>query len=185
MRILGIDPGLKATGYGVVELSDGRANVIEAGVIRTRDKRPLAERLHQIYKALRQVIEEQDPDEVVVESLYSHYRHPRTAILMGHARGVAYSVAAEKGLEVKSYSATRIKNSLVGTGRATKSQVQRCIGGELGLKEIPGPPDVADALAVALCHINVILHEKDSAQRLVSSRRRKGNSASERRSQKA
>lgn len=160
MRILGIDPGLKATGYGVVEMAGGRTSVVEAGVIRTREKDAMAQRLREIYAGLEQVIEDTGPQEVVVESLYSHYKHPRTAILMGHARGVAYCVAAEKGLNVLSYSATRIKKSLVGSGHATKQQMQKCIGVFLGLDQLPGPPDVADALAVALCHVNVILHER-------------------------
>jgi crossover junction endodeoxyribonuclease RuvC len=165
MRILGIDPGLRATGYGVVEFSDGKARIVEAGVIRTGEKEALEARLREIYTGLRQIIEETKPDEVVVESLYSHYRHPRTAILMGHARGVAYCVAAQQGLNVQSYSATRIKKSLVGTGRATKDQMQRSIGASLGLARLPGPADVADALAVALCHINVRLHQPSRAVR--------------------
>jgi crossover junction endodeoxyribonuclease RuvC len=164
MRILGIDPGLRATGYGVVEFSGSNARVVEAGVIRTKDKQALAERLKEIYLGLKQVIEETKPGEVVVETLYSHYKHPRTAILMGHARGVAYCVAAEQGLEVHSYSATRIKKSLVGSGRASKLQMQRCIGANLGMAEMPGPSDVADALAVALCHVNVIKREKTLSQ---------------------
>ncbi len=159
MRILGIDPGLRATGYGVVEFSDGKARIVEAGVIRTGEKQALEARLWEIYTGLRQIMEDTGPEEVVVESLYSNYRHPRTAILMGHARGVAYCVAAEQGINVQSYSATRIKKSLVGTGHATKDQMQRCIGASLGIARLPGPADVADALAVALCHVNVRQHQ--------------------------
>lgn len=164
MRILGIDPGLRATGYGVLEYSNGCARVVEAGIIRTSDKEPLEKRLLEIYSGLKQVIENTQPEQMVVEALYSHYRHPRTAILMGHARGVVYFVAAEKGINVKSYSATRIKKSLVGTGRATKQQMQRRVGASLGMASVPGPADVADALAVALCHLNVLRHEVERVE---------------------
>jgi crossover junction endodeoxyribonuclease RuvC len=89
---------------------------------------------------------------MVVEQLYAHYAHPRTAILMGHARGAILLAAAERGLQTASYSATRIKKTITGSGRATKDQIQRTIQRELGLREPPEPPDVADALAIALCH---------------------------------
>ena len=90
--------------------------------------------------------------EVAVEQLYSHYEHPQTAILMGHARGVIFLAAGQRGLPVISYAATRIKKTITGNGRASKEQVQRTVQRELGLPQLPEPPDVADALAVALCH---------------------------------
>ena len=96
------------------------------------------------------------PEVVAVEQLYAHYKHPRTAILMGHARGVLFLAAAEKGLDVVSYSATRVKKTVTGSGRASKEQVQRTIQRELGLAQVPEPPDVADALAVALCHYYLV-----------------------------
>jgi crossover junction endodeoxyribonuclease RuvC len=158
MRILGIDPGLERTGYGVVEITStptgavGAPRLVEAGVIRTSPKDALPLRLVEIQSGLAGVIEEFKPESVAVEELYSHYAHPRTAILMGHARGVIYVTAAQAGVTVASYSATHIKKSLTGSGHASKEQMQRAIQSRFNLKKPPEPPDVADALAVALCH---------------------------------
>ena len=150
-RILGIDPGLQVTGYAVIE--DGQ-RVCEAGVIRTNEdgEKELAPRLRSLFDGLAEVIEQFRPSVVVVEQLYAHYDHPRTAILMAHARGVIFLAAAQKNLPVVSYNATRIKKTVTGSGRAAKDQVQRTIQRELGLAALPEPPDVADALATALCH---------------------------------
>jgi len=154
MRILGIDPGLQATGYGVLNVDgpDAHPGLVEAGVIRTRREDALADRLLEIRDGLAAVLAEFRPDAVAVEALYAHYRHPRTAILMGHARGVVLLAAADAGAPVTSYNATQIKKSLVGSGHAGKVQVQRAIQAAFGLSEPPQPADVADALAVALCH---------------------------------
>jgi crossover junction endodeoxyribonuclease RuvC len=116
MRILGIDPGLERTGYGVVELAAGvgAPRLVEAGVIRTARTDTLPQRLAEIQAGLASVIEEFKPEAMAVEELYSHYGHPRTAILMGHARGVALLAAAQAGVPVTSYGATHIKKALVG-----------------------------------------------------------------------
>ena len=154
-RILGIDPGLQITGYGVVEMGAARPVVCEAGVIRGTDKAnstDMAGRLSSLYNGIVEVIEQFQPEVMVMEQLYAHYEHPRTAILMGHARGVLYVAAALRQLPVVSYNATRIKKTVTGNGRAPKDQVQRTIQRELGLALLPEPPDVADALAAALCH---------------------------------
>ena len=152
VRILGVDPGLNITGYGVLEVARDRIGVCEAGVVRGRTKRSLSQRLVEIRTGIADVIGTLKPDAMAIEQLYSNYKHPRTAILMGHARGVICLTAAEAHLTVESYSATQIKKVLTGNGRASKSQVQLAIRRELALTEIPDPPDVADALAVALCH---------------------------------
>jgi len=155
MRILGIDPGLERTGYGVIETLDGAPGamrLIEAGVVRTSPKDDLAARLAELHTGLSAVLAEFKPDAVAVEELYSHYKHPRTAILMGHARGIIFLAAAQAGLPVTSYGATHIKKALVGSGHASKHQVQRAIQSHVGLARAPEPADVADALAVALCH---------------------------------
>jgi crossover junction endodeoxyribonuclease RuvC len=154
MRILGIDPGLERTGYGVVELPGGAGapRLVEAGIIRTLRTAPLPDRLAEIATGLAAVIAEFQPQAMAVEELYSHYAHPRTAILMGHARGAILLVAAQAGVPVTSYSATHIKKALVGSGHASKEQMQRAIQSHFGLKVAPEPPDVADALGVALCH---------------------------------
>ncbi len=158
MIILGVDPGLRLTGYGGIHLQGPSLQVVEAGVVRTTDKAELGDRLAELSEGLSQVIEHIRPEVMVVESLYSNYNHPRTAILMGHARGVIIYIAASYGVPVVNYPATRIKKSLTGAGRATKSQMQRTIASVLDMDRLPEPADVADALAVALCHANVVRH---------------------------
>jgi len=156
MRILGIDPGLRVCGYAVVDAGPNGERLIEAGVVRAPDDCPLAEKLNRIAGDTQSLLESFRPEVVAVEELYSHYAHPRTAILMGHARGVILQKCAEASIEVRSFSATRIKKSLTGNGRASKEQVQRTIKTVLGLPELPQPPDVADAIAAALCCANSV-----------------------------
>jgi crossover junction endodeoxyribonuclease RuvC len=155
MRILGVDPGLQVTGYAVIE---NGPRICEAGVVRSAESRTTADmapRLVALYNGLVEVINQFRPDVAVMEQLYAHYEHPRTAILMAHARGVLSLAAAQRGLPVISYNATRIKKTITGSGRASKEQIQRTIRSELNLAQLPEPPDVADALAVALCHYYV------------------------------
>ncbi len=152
VRILGIDPGLNITGYGVLEVSRNTVKVCEAGVVRGRTKQSMAARLAEIHAGVTDVIESLKPTAMALEQLYAHYKHPRTAILMGHARGVICLAAAEVSVPVISYSATQIKKVLTGNGRAPKAQMQLAIRRELALTEVPDPPDIADALAIALCH---------------------------------
>jgi crossover junction endodeoxyribonuclease RuvC len=154
MKILGIDPGLQVCGYAVIEAKLLDIRLIEAGVFRTDGKAELAERLNQIADDIGQVLKTHQPETVAVEQLYAHYKHPRTAILMGHARGVILQKAAEAGAGVRDFAATRIKKSLTGNGRATKSQMQLSIQSVLGLPKPPEPADVADAIAIALCCAN-------------------------------
>jgi crossover junction endodeoxyribonuclease RuvC len=128
-----------------------RPVLIDGGVIRLTVKTPLADRLVELETELEGLIEEHKPDVCAVELLYAHYAHPRTAILMGHARGVILLVARRRGLRLEQFSANRIKQSVTGHGHASKSQMQRAIQSEWSLPKPPEPPDVADALAVALC----------------------------------
>ena len=151
MKILGIDPGLQVCGYAVVEAKLLDTKLVEAGVFRTDGKAELAERLNQIAEDIGQILQSHKPKMVAVEQLYAHYKHPRTAILMGHARGVILQKATESGADVKSFAATRIKKSLTGNGHASKSQMQRAIQTVLALPNVPEPADVADAIAIALC----------------------------------
>ena len=151
-RILGVDPGLNITGYAVIEPRDRRLHVCEAGVVRSTQRRSLAYRVHEIHDGLAEVIATLKPVAMALEELYSHYDRPRTSILMGHARGVICLAAAEAGIEVTSYSATQVKRILTGNGRAPKSQMQQAIQRELALVKLPEPADIADALAIALCH---------------------------------
>lgn len=152
VRILGVDPGLNITGYGVLEVSRNSVRVCEAGVVRGRAKGSIGLRLAEIHAGVADVIASLQPQAMAVEQLYAHYKHPRTAILMGHARGVICLAASQVAVPVISYSATQIKKVLTGNGRAPKSQMQLAIRRELALATVPDPPDVADALAIALCH---------------------------------
>jgi crossover junction endodeoxyribonuclease RuvC len=151
-RILGVDPGLNITGYAVIEKRHGALALVEAGMIRGRSRGDLAARLVEIHEGVADVIASLKPEVLALEELYSHYERPRTAILMGHARGVICLAATQAGLPVRSYSATQVKRLLTGSGRAPKSQVQRAICREFALLAPPEPPDVADAMAIALCH---------------------------------
>jgi crossover junction endodeoxyribonuclease RuvC len=151
-RILGIDPGLNTTGYGVLEVRPGGPVVCEAGVVRSHARGTIESRLAEIHDGVREVIASLTPQAMAVEELYSHYARPRTAILMGHARGVICLAAAQAGISVRHYSATQIKRLLTGSGRATKAQMQLAVCREFALARPPEPSDVADALAIALCH---------------------------------
>lgn len=152
MRILGIDPGLNITGYGVLEVTPRGPRLCEAGVVRGKTRGSLTARLLEIHQGVSEVIASLKPNVMALEQLYSHYKRPQTAILMGHARGVICLAGAQAGIEVIHYSATQVKRILTGAGRAGKDQVQRATMRELGLPKLPEPPDVADALAIALCH---------------------------------
>jgi crossover junction endodeoxyribonuclease RuvC len=157
-RVIGVDPGLNVTGYAVVEPVAGsrRTCVVEAGVIRSGGPSvSLARRLDTIYRGVCEVIEAYPPEALALEQVHSRTKHPRTAILMAHARGVIVLAAARHGLPVVGYAASRIKKSLTGSGKAPKDQMQHAIRTELGLDRLPEPHDVADACAVALCHVQI------------------------------
>lgn len=149
-RVLGIDPGLNITGYGVIETDGLRTSLVEAGVIRSRQKNSLQARVNEIYSGVREVLDDTNPDVMVLEQLFSHYDRPRTAILMGHARGVICLAAAQHALDIVSLEPTRVKKIMTGSGRAPKSQMQSAVKTLLGLDTVPEPADVADALAIAI-----------------------------------
>ncbi len=149
---VGIDPGLNITGYGLLYRGARGPKLDEAGVIRGGSGGELSRRLDKIYQGVRDVIALYQPEAVAIEQLYSHYQRPRTAILMGHARGVICLAAAQQKIPVHDYAATQVKKIITGNGRAPKIQIQQAIQRELGLSELPDPADVADALAIALCH---------------------------------
>ena len=154
VRILGLDPGTRLTGYGVLDhdpASPARPILVDGGVIRLNEKQPLADRLCELERELDSLVGEMKPQVVAVEEVYAHYNHPKTAIIMAHARGVMMLVARRRGLLLHEFSANRIKQSLTGHGHASKVAMQRAIQGTWRLPEPPEPPDVADALAVALC----------------------------------
>lgn len=154
MLVLGVDPGLAATGYGLISYGSGGVRIIEGGVIRSCEDDPLAKRVGDIHAGMRDLLGEFHPDVLSMEELYSHYKHPKTAIIMGHARGAVLVAAHEQNVPVKHYAATMIKMALTGNGRARKEQVRKMILETLGLHGPTEPLDTYDALAVALCHIN-------------------------------
>lgn len=149
MRILGIDPGTRATGFGVVELEGSRLWRVAGGVIRPRAE-DLASRLHELHARLEVIVRESSPDRAALEAVFAA-RNPRAALLLGHARGVALAACAAAGLAPAEYPPVRIKRAVVGYGNASKCQVQRMVQRLLGLTA-PPPVDEADALAVAICH---------------------------------
>ena len=152
-RILGIDPGLNLTGYGCVDLapSTTEPTLVEAGVFRLKRGAPMTVRLRQLFEDLSALLDELRPDRLVVETLFTHSRHVRTAILMGHARGVVLLAGQLRNIEFDELTATAVKKAVAGGGHATKHQVQQAVMTQCGLAEVPEPPDVADAIAIALC----------------------------------
>ena len=163
LRILGVDPGLNITGYGVIEVTAQKVQLVEAGVVRGKTRGSLEARLKEIHLGLVDVIASLKPMVVAIEQLYSHYERPRTAILMGHARGVIVLAASLANLPVRHYAATQVKKLVSGAGRAGKAQIQAAICREFGLAKPPEPPDVADALAIALCHYYTTRHDFSAA----------------------
>jgi len=155
LRILGIDPGLNTTGYAAIEAHSTAPKLLEAGVLSSDESKSaenLPQRLKALYDGVLEVIDQFHPGVLSVEQLYAHYEHPRTAILMGHARGAILLAGAQRGLQVVSYASTQIKKTITGSGRASKEQMQMAMLREFRLKAMPEPHDVADALAIALCH---------------------------------
>jgi crossover junction endodeoxyribonuclease RuvC len=151
MRVLGIDPGSRRTGWGVVQLEGTRLRHVAAGTISVPEKLPLAKRLHIIHQGLQKVIAEHKPQVVAVEEIF-FAKYANAALKLGHARGVALLAATESNLEVHEYPPAIVKRTVVGRGAADKVQVGRLITALLGLKT-PPEEDAADALAVAITHI--------------------------------
>lgn len=150
MRLLGIDPGSRVTGYGVVEVNAGRLVHVAHGAIVSESGSPLAARLVAIYRGLSEAMEAYGPAEVSIESIF-HARNVQSALKLGHARGVALLAAELGGVSVVEYSPMQVKLAVVGYGRADKRQVQDMVRRLLRLPE-PAGPDASDALAVAICH---------------------------------
>ncbi|WP_422931623.1 crossover junction endodeoxyribonuclease RuvC [Singulisphaera sp. PoT] len=160
-RVLGIDPGLGVTGYAVVAPCASGAYVVEAGVIRPRSANAsLSGRLNVLHQGIVEILEAFTPDALALEQVHSHVKHPRTAIIMAHARGVIMLAAEQQGVPVFGYAASRIKKTLTGSGKAPKAQMQHAVQLELGLNCLPEPHDVADACAVALCHFQIRRHQR-------------------------
>ncbi|TWT62707.1 crossover junction endodeoxyribonuclease RuvC [Rubinisphaera italica] len=162
-RILGIDPGLNRTGYGVIHREQNRVILDEGGVVATNPSQPLAERICEIACEIREVIDQWKPTALAIEQVFSLGKNPKSAILLAHVRGAVLANAFESGLKIYHYKPTQIKKLLTGHGRASKEQMQHVVKTELGLSEVPRPHDVADALAIALCHLHTSIPDQYAA----------------------
>jgi crossover junction endodeoxyribonuclease RuvC len=152
-RVLGIDPGSLVTGFGVVEQDANRLAALTWGTVRTSAKQTLSERLKQIYAGLSEPLQTWQPEAVSVERVFVA-DNPKSALTLGHARGVALLAAAHADVDLVEYSALEIKMAVVGYGRASKPQVQQMVKNLLRLDDVPKPADAADALAAAICHLH-------------------------------
>ena len=155
MIILGVDPGSMVTGYGLIKFNHQKSVLMDFGAIRTDSKKPLPEKLKQIFEGLSRIIAKKHPDELAIEETF-YSKNAKSALVMGQARGVAILAAACAKISVWEYSPKEVKCSIVGWGNASKLQVQYMVKNLLGLKNLPEPQDAADALAVALCHAQKI-----------------------------
>ncbi len=153
MRVLGIDPGSETTGYGLIDTDGKRHQLVEYGTIRSRRGASFAQRLLNIEEQLQRLIEKFRPDVVAVEEAF-YAVNVKSALKLGHVRGVALLVAARAGLPIYEYSPLEVKSATVGYGRAEKHQVQQMVRVILKLPKVPEPHDAADALAIAICHIH-------------------------------
>jgi crossover junction endodeoxyribonuclease RuvC len=164
MRVVGIDPGLRLTGYACLDdlgstPGGERARIVEAGVFRLggggggeeSDAMSISSRLDELDRDFRSLLERTKPDAVAVESIFSHYAHPATAIVMGHGRGVVLLAIKQAGLPLMEFKPNLVKKGMTGHGLAKKDQMQRAVQALFGLAEPPSPPDVADAIAIAWC----------------------------------
>ncbi len=150
LRILGIDPGLTSTGYGLIDVIDRDLEAVEGGVVRTKSDQPMEQRLYSIYSVIRDVIKDFKPEVVAIEDLHS--RFAKTALLLGHARGVVVLAAGEAKLPVFNYQPTRAKNLVTGSGRADKEQMKQAIAAHLGTPDAAKNEHVADAFSIAIAH---------------------------------
>ena len=150
-RILGVDPGLLRTGYGVIESDGHHLKLVEGGILRAKTTDSFPKRLQDLHDGLAEVIREVKPDLMVIEDLFSTYAHPRSALLMAHARGVLMLAAAKADLQVHSFTPNEVKQVVTGNGHASKANVQAAVKARLRLAAQLHPPDLADALAIAIC----------------------------------
>lgn len=158
-RILGVDPGLRVTGYGVIDIVSGRPRLIEAGVVTPNVRGTLEERLRELHDGITAVVKATQPHVMVIEELYTTYKNPLTAIMMGHARGVLCLAGAQHSVPVHKLGHSLVKRALIGSGAARKDQVNQMVTQLLGLKRRPEPNDVSDALALAIAFSNIRDHQ--------------------------
>ncbi len=155
MRVLGIDPGTIAMGYGVIESKDDEINLIDCGALTTQARSPIGERLSYLYNQLLEIISRYQPDVVAVEQPFVA-KNAKSALAIGRAQAIAILAAANKGIPAYEYTPARIKQRVANYGASSKGQVQEMVRLQLGLSQVPQSSDAADALAVALCHLSEI-----------------------------
>lgn len=151
MRILGIDPGIAIMGYGIIDYETNKFAVIDYGAVITKAGIPKSVRLSEIYNGLLSIIKKYKPDAISIEELFFN-KNAKTVITIGESRGVSILAGVNCGIQINEYTPLQVKQAVVGYGRADKNQVQQMVKILLNLNEIPKPDDVADALAVAICH---------------------------------
>ncbi|MBA31426.1 MAG: crossover junction endodeoxyribonuclease RuvC [Chloroflexi bacterium] len=152
LKILGIDPGLTNTGYGLIQVENRNYKSLEGGVIRTKASQPLESRLYSIYSVIKEIVEEFSPNSVAIEELHSRSRFVKTAILLGHARGAAIVAVGEFNIPVFNYQPTQAKNMITGFGGASKEQIKIAVSEYLGESNIIKNEHMADAFSIAICH---------------------------------
>ncbi len=155
MRILGIDPGLKATGYGVILHERQVIKLLEVGTIEPKQKDLIQNRLNKIHTILGEIIQQYKPDVLVLEKLYSHYKHPTTACVLGHVRGVICLLCSQNNMELVEHSVKRIRKAILGNGNASKIQTRRVVSDILGVDADKLSLDASDALALALGYVRM------------------------------
>lgn len=153
MKILGIDPGTAITGYACLEYSQGSFKLHKHGCIKTAAGKDLAERLHQIYRQVSRLMDDYQPEHIAMERQFFN-RNVTSALFVGHASGVILLAAAERKIPVSMYTPLQVKMAVAGYGKADKKQIQYMVKNLVGLRKIPRPDDMADAIAVAICHVN-------------------------------
>jgi crossover junction endodeoxyribonuclease RuvC len=162
MRVIGIDPALRITGFGIIDDLKGNYSLVKAGTLTSSPDLSVPERLNQIFEGINSLIFEFNPGVMVLEKIFSHYQHPATSFILGQARGVICLAAARSNLDLVEYSATHVKKSIVGNGHASKEQVQKMVSGLLGLNSLPKYKDVTDALALAITYSYISRAHKSS-----------------------
>jgi crossover junction endodeoxyribonuclease RuvC len=155
MRIVGIDPGLKATGYGFLDFADNKFKLIETGTIEPSPKAGIAHKLERIHSILDGLLRQYHPDVLVLEKLYAHHQHPTTASILGHARGIICLLAAQQGIELVEYSVKRIRKAITGNGNASKQQTQMAVAKALNVSWQKFSLDASDACALALGYCSI------------------------------
>jgi len=162
VKILGVDPAISVTGFGLIQTDGDKISLINCGKVSTHSQTPFSKRLEKIYDSLLRLVKRHKPSYVVVEKIYSHYKHPTTAYYLGQVQGLIYLICGKKGIPLVEYNSTRIKKAITGKGNASKLQVQRMVEYLLSLEKDIQYPDISDALSVAVAHAYIMKTQRDN-----------------------